>query len=201
MTKFTKISAAALSALFLTACDKPADKAAEPAKQETKQTMEAPKPEATPAPAATVTEAPKAEEAKADMSADAQGVEDFKKLLEWNQSQEVMLAQAQAELQQSVASQDKAKVEEAFKAFQGKVDEVLKSLDSLEIKNQEVNAFKAKTKESLMLSSDLITDSVKVMTAPTPEAQAAIQEKAQKLMLLGAELQKSQIELQNKFAK
>lgn len=201
MTKFTKISAAALFALFLTACEKPADKAAAPAKQETKQTMEAPKPEATPAPAATVTEAPKAEEAKADMSADAQGVEDFKKLLEWKQSQEVMLAQAQAELQQSVASQDKAKVEEAFKAFKGKVDEVLKSLDSLEIKNQEVNAFKAKTKESLMLSSDLITDSVKVMAAPTPEAQAAIQEKAQKLMLLGAELQKSQIELQNKFAK
>ncbi|QIM63420.1 hypothetical protein A1D29_09065 [Pasteurellaceae bacterium Orientalotternb1] len=200
MTKLTKISAAALFALFLTACDKPADKAAEPAKQETKQTMEAAKPEVAPAPAA-ATEAPKAEEMKAEMPADAQGVEDFKKLLEWNQSQETMLAQAQAELQQSVASQDKAKVEEAFNAFKGKVDEVLKSLDSLEIKNQEVNAFKAKTKESLMLSSDLITDSVKVMTAPTPEAQAAIQEKAQKLMLLGAELQKAQIELQTKFSK
>ena len=38
MTKLTKISATALFALFLTACDKPADKAAE-----------APKAEATPA--------------------------------------------------------------------------------------------------------------------------------------------------------
>lgn len=187
MTKLTKISAAALFALFLTACDKPADNKTEAAKAEPKQTMEAPKAESTPA--ATMDTA----------KADAQGVEDFKKLLEWNQAQEASLAQAQAELQQGVATQDKAKVEAAFSAFKGKVEDVLKSLDALDIKNADVNAFKAKTKESLMLSSDLISESVKAMAAPTPELQAALQEKAQKLMQLGVDLQKAQAELQTKF--
>lgn len=201
MTKFTKISAAALFAIFLTACDKPATKTeTAPAKAETTQTAEAPKTEAT-APAA---EAPKAEPAKAEAPAapvaDAQGVEDFKKLVEWNKTQESSLAQAQADLQQGVASGDKAKAEAALAAFKGKVDEVLKSLDALEIKNEVVNAFKAKTKESLTLSGDLIAESVKAMANPTPELQAAIQEKAQKLMQLGAELQKEQVELQTKFA-
>ncbi len=179
MNKFTKISAAALLTVFLAACDKPA-----PAKP-----AEAPKAE---------TSAPAAEAPKVD-AAQAQGVEDFKKLVEWNQAQEKALASSQAELQQTLATQDKAKIEEALKTFTTKVADVLKSLDALDVKNADAVAFKAKTKETLELSNDLIAESVKVMANPTPEAQKLIQDKSQKLMATGAELQKLQAELQQKF--
>lgn len=187
MNKFTKISAAALLTVFLAACDKPA-----PAKP-----AEAPKTEAT-APAA---EAPKAETPVAPSvdATQAQGVVDFKKLVEWNQAQEKALAGFQAELQQTLATQDKAKIEEALKTFTTKVADVLKSLDALDVKNVDVVAFKAKTKETLELSNDLIAESVKVMANPTAEAQKLIQEKSQKLMATGTELQKLQAELQQKF--
>lgn len=194
MNKFTKISAAALLTVFLAACDKPA-----PAKP-----AEAPKAEAAapaaqaPAASKAETPAPAAEAPKAD-AAQAQGVEDFKKLVEWNQAQEKALASSQAELQQTLATQDKAKIEEGLKAFTIKVADVLKSLDALEIKNADVLAFKAKTKETLELSNDLIAESVKVMANPTPEAQKLIQEKSQKLMESGSALQKLQAELQQKF--
>ncbi|VTU07990.1 lipoprotein HlpB [Actinobacillus indolicus] len=192
MNKFTKISAAALLTVFLAACDKPAPaKPAEAPKAEAAAQAPAAAPKAeTPAPAA---EAPKAD------AAQAQGVEDFKKLVEWNQAQEKALASSQAELQQTLATQDKAKIEEALKTFTTKVTDVLKSLDTLEIKNADVLAFKAKTKETLELSNDLIAESVKVMANPTPDAQKLIQEKSQKLMESGSALQKLQVELQQKF--
>ncbi len=188
MNKFTKISAAALFAIFLTACDKPANKPAE-----------APKAESAPA----AQQAPAAEAAKteaAPVEADQQGAEDFKKIVDWNLSQEKALAGFQAELQQKLASQDKAQIEEALKTFTTKVDEVLKSLDALEIKNADVNAFKAKTKETLTLSNELIAESVKAMANPTAtDVQKVIQDKTQQLMQSGADLQKLQAELQQKF--
>ncbi|WP_373820352.1 lipoprotein HlpB [Glaesserella sp.] len=189
MNKMTKISAAALFAIFLTACDKPADKpATEAPKAETPAAQQ-------PAPAA---EAPKTE--AAPVAADQQGIEDFKKIVEWNQAQEQTLAGFQAELQQKLASQDKAQIEEALKTFTSKVDEVLKSLDSLDIKNADVNVFKAKTKETLTLSNELIAESVKAMANPTAtDVQKVIQDKTQQLMQSGAELQKLQAELQQKF--
>ena len=58
MNKFTKISATALLALFLTACDKPADKAAE-AKPEAAQTQ-----------------------AVSEVKVDEKG--DYQKLVDWN---------------------------------------------------------------------------------------------------------------------
>ena len=76
MNKFTKISATALFALFLTACDKPASKPADAPKAEEPK-VEAPKAE-TPAPA----QATPAETAKAPEAAPAsneQGIADFKK--------------------------------------------------------------------------------------------------------------------------
>lgn len=188
MNKFTKISATALFAIFLTACDKPANKPAE-----------APKAESAPA----AQQAPAAEAAKteaAPVAADQQGAEDFKKIVDWNLSQEKALAGFQAELQQKLASQDKAQIEEALKTFTTKVDEVLKSLDALEIKNADVNAFKAKTKETLTLSNELIAESVKAMANPTAtDVQKVIQDKTQQLMQSGADLQKLQAELQQKF--
>lgn len=175
MNKFTKISLVAIFSIFLSACDKPAN-------TEQAKTAEVAK----------TTEMAKATE--------TQGAEDFNKLLAWKASQEAVLNQSQNDIQQGIASKDSAKIEKGFKEFETKVESVLTSLDSLEIKNADVQAFKAKTKESLVLSSELIKTWVKASAEPTAEIQKVIQEKAKALIELGADLQQTQLELQKKFA-
>ena len=195
MTKLTKISATALFALFLTACDKPADKAAE-----------VPKAEATPAqtqaPVAQQEAAP-AETAKpaVQLSAEelAQGKTDLQKILDWNKAQEQAANVAQQKLQTELATNDPKKVEAALVEFTKTVDETVKTLDAVEVKSPLVAAFKAKTKEVLTLSSSIVADSVKVMAQPTPESQNALAEKTQQLIQEGNVLQQLQAELQQTF--
>ena len=196
MTKLTKISATALFALFLTACDKPADKAAE-----------VPKAEATPAaqtqaPVAQKETAP-AETAKpaVQLSAEelAQGKADLQKILDWNKAQEQAANAAQQKLQTELATNDPKKVEAALVEFTKTVDETVKTLDVVEVKSPLVAAFKAKTKEVLTLSSSIVADSVKVMAQPTPESQNALAEKTQQLIQEGNVLQQLQAELQQTF--
>lgn len=196
MTKLTKISATALFALFLTACDKPADKAAE-----------VPKAEATPA---AQTQAPVAQQETApaetakpavQLSAEelAQGKTDLQKILDWNKAQEQAANAAQQKLQTELATNDPKKVEAALVEFTKTVDETVKTLDAVEVKSPLVAAFKAKTKEVLTLSSSIVADSVKVMAQPTPESQNALAEKTQKLIQEGNVLQQLQAELQQTF--
>ena len=202
MTKFTKISATALFALFLTACDKPADKAAE-----------APKAEATPAaqtqaPAQTETTTPAQSSAQTEtakpavqLSAEelAQGKADLQKILDWNKAQEQAANAAQQKLQTELATNDPKKVEAALVEFIKTVDETVKTLDAVEVKSPLVAAFKAKTKEVLTLSISIVADSVKVMAQPTPESQNALAEKTQQLIQEGNVLQQLQAELQQTF--
>ena len=202
MTKLTKISATALFALFLTACDKPADKAAE-----------APKAEATPAaqtqaPAQTETTTPAQSSAQTEtakpavqLSAEelAQGKADLQKILDWNKAQEQAANAAQQKLQTELATNDPKKVEAALVEFIKTVDETVKTLDAVEVKSPLVAAFKAKTKEVLTLSSSIVADSVKVMAQPTPESQNALAEKTQQLIQEGNVLQQLQAELQQTF--
>ena len=202
MTKFTKISATALFALFLTACDKPADKAAE-----------APKAEATPAaqtqaPAQTETTTPAQSSAQTEtakpavqLSAEelAQGKADLQKILDWNKAQEQAANAAQQKLQTELATNDPKKVEAALVEFIKTVDETVKTLDAVEVKSPLVAAFTAKTKEVLTLSSSIVADSVKVMAQPTPESQNALAEKTQQLIQEGNVLQQLQAELQQTF--
>lgn len=220
MTKFTKISATALFALFLTACDKPADKAAEAPKAEATpaaQTQASAQAETTipavqvqsPAQAETTTPAAQAqspaqtETAKpaVQLSAEelAQGKADLQKILDWNKAQEQAANAAQQKLQTELATNDPQKVETALVEFIKTVDETVKTLDAVEVKSPLVAAFKAKTKEVLTLSSSIVADSVKVMSQPTPESQNALAEKTQKLIQEGNVLQQLQAELQQTF--
>lgn len=187
MNKFTKISATALFALFLTACDKPADKAAA-----------APKAEAAPA-AQQQAAAPEAPAAQQAVAVDQAALADFKKIIDWNKAQEAELAALQDKLQEAVKSGDKAKVEEEMKAYSAKVDDVLKSLDGVEVKDAEVVNFKGKTKDILALSKDLMIESIKVMANPDAKAQESIQEKAKVLLNAGHELQQLQQQLHQKL--
>ena len=188
MNKFTKISATALFALFLTACDKPADKPA-PAKPETTQ----PAPEA------------KQEAAKPAEATPAQEQADYNKLLEWNasQAQAQMAAQQklQSDLTAAVQAKDEKKIEEAIKTFNKAVEDTIASLDKLEVASPSVKSIKDQNKEVLALSSELLVDQLNLATkAPTEEQTKAYQAKVEKLQAAVAKLQKDGADLAQKFA-
>ena len=188
MNKFTKISATALFALFLTACDKPADKPA-PAKPETTQ----PAPEA------------KQEAAKPAEATPAQEQADYNKLLEWNtqQTQAQMTAQQklQSDLTAAVQAKDEKKIEEAIKTFNKTIEDTIASLDKLEVASPSVKSIKDQNKEVLALSSELLVDQLNLATkAPTEEQTKAYQAKVEKLQAAVAKLQKDGADLAQKFA-
>lgn len=188
MNKFTKISATALFALFLTACDKPADKPA-PAKPETTQ----PAPEA------------KQEAVKPAEATPAQEQADYNKLLEWNasQAQAQMAAQQklQSDLTAAVQAKDEKKIEEAIKTFNKTVEDTIASLDKLEVASPSVKSIKDQNKEVLALSSELLVDQLNLATkAPTEEQTKAYQAKVEKLQAAVAKLQKDGADLAQKFA-
>ena len=180
MNKFTKISATALLALFLTACDKPADKAPE-AKTEAAQTQ-----------------------AVSEVKVDEKG--DYQKLVDWNKAQEQTQLQSQQKFQQdlvaAVQAQDEKKVKEAIETFNQSVKDTITSLDALDVKAESIKSIKEQTKNVLSLASGLLVDQANMsFTNPTqtPEQQKAYAEKAEVLRKAMAELQKQSVELEQKF--
>ena len=180
MNKFTKITATALLALFLTACDKPADKAPE-AKLETAQTQ-----------------------AVSEVKVDEKG--DYQKLVDWNKAQEQTQLQSQQKFQQdlvaAVQAQDEKKVKEAIETFNQSVKDTITSLDALDVKAESIKSIKEQTKNVLSFASGLLVDQANMsFTNPTqtPEQQKAYAEKAEVLRKAMAELQKQSIELEQKF--
>ena len=198
MTKFTKISATALLALFLTACDKPANKPAETAAPE--KTPAAATQEKAAAPA---TEAAKpATEAAKPAAADemAQGKADLEKVLAWDSQNQGQMVKLQQELQAKAASGDPKQIEEAVKGFTAYIDDTIKSLDSLDIKNAQVVDFRTLAKDVLGLSRDVMVDSLKIASNPQDaELQKGLQTKVQDLMQKSQNLLNSQNELKTKF--
>jgi len=172
MNKFTKISATALFALFLTACDKPADKPANNAKPETAQQTEAAKP----------AEATKPAETAPALSAEEQEKADYEKLVAWNQQQGAAQAQSQQKLQQelqaAIVAQDENKAKAAIEEFNKTVQASIASLDALEIKSDLIKSAQTKTKNVLALASELLVAQANVKD----EAEQKVYvEKAQQL--------------------
>ncbi|QLD32539.1 lipoprotein HlpB [Mannheimia varigena] len=188
MNKFTKISATALVALFLAACEKPAQKTAETAPAATTETQAA----TTAAKPAEMTEvAAPTEAAKAD----------YQKLVAWNAEQEASMAAAQAELQQKLATQDAKQMQDGLSAFSKKVEDTVKSLDAVEVSDTQLKEFKEKTKSVLTLSNEVISEQVKALSNPSDEAaKQALQQKTQTLINAGNELQQLNVALQKRFA-
>ncbi|VEI31978.1 lipoprotein HlpB [Haemophilus parainfluenzae] len=194
MNKFTKISATALFALFLTACDKPADKPT-PVKTEINQPASEVKQE----------EAKTAETATSVEAANAQEQADYNKLLEWNasQAQTQMTAQQklQSDLNTAVNAKDDKKIEEAIKTFNKTVEDTIVSLDKLDITAPSVKSIKDQNKDVLVLSSELLVDQLNLSTkTPTEEQTKLYQAKVEKLQAAVAKLQKDGADLAQKFA-
>lgn len=193
MTKFTKISATALFALFLTACDKPANKPAETAAPEKTPAAATQEKAAAAAPA---TEA--AKPAAADEM--AQGKADLEKVLAWDSQNQAQMVKLQQELQAKASSGDPKQIEEAVKGFTAYIDDTIKSLDSLDIKNTQVVDFRNLAKDVLGLSRDVMVDSLKIASNPQDaDLQKGLQTKVQDLMQKSQNLLSSQNELKTKF--
>lgn len=178
MNKFTKISATALFALFLTACDKPADKPANNTKPETAQQTEAAKP----AEATQQAKAAKPAETAPALSAEEQEKADYEKLVAWNQQQGAAQAQSQQKLQQelqaAIVAQDENKAKAAIEEFNKTVQASIASLDALEIKSDLIKSAQTKTKNVLALASELLVAQANVKD----EAEQKVYvEKAQQL--------------------
>ncbi|MBF0752340.1 MULTISPECIES: lipoprotein HlpB [unclassified Pasteurella] len=170
MNKLAKITATALFALFLTACDK-ADK-----------TADTPKPAETTAPA---------------MSVEAQEKADYEKLIAWNQEQGAVQAQNQQKLQQELnaaaETKDENKAKAAIEAFNKNVQASIASLDALDVKSDLIGNAKNQTKEVLTLASQLLVAQANVKTEADQKAYAEkaveLQNKMQSLAELGAQIE------------
>ena len=202
MNKMTKFSAAALLALFLTACDKPADKApaadAAPAKTEQQAAPEQ-APAADKAPASEPAAAPATANASADETADYQA------FMKWNEEQAPTQLAAQQKFQQAlteaVATKDEKKVRAAIDEFNKSVEDAINSLDKLEVKTELLKTIKAQNQDVLKLASGLLVDQADFALKQPTEAQTkAYAEKAQQLQAKMMELQKSGAALAAKFA-
>ena len=124
---------------------------------------------------------------------------EFKKLNDWSVNNQQAVMTLQTEIQQSLASQDPAKIEEAVKKFNDKFAEFQKELDAIEVKDPEIKAFKDKVKNGLVSSNKLITDVITLMKSPTAELQKQVEEGPKKLIQDASEVTKLQAELQKKY--
>lgn len=124
---------------------------------------------------------------------------DFKKLVEFGEKQQQSQVAFQTELRQKLATQDPQQIEAALTEFNQKVMQIAKELDAVEVKSEEIKAFKAKMKQGLTLSNELLSESVKMMKNPSEELQKSLQVKTQNALDFGKELQKLQVELQAKY--
>lgn len=182
MNKLTNISTAALLAIFLTACDKPAEKATAttPAAQETQQ--------------ATATQV----EAKVEDT----GAADYKTFREWQEKQERAIDDALKVAMDKLG--DKAKdqkvVEQTInQTLAAQIGAIKKNAETLQLKDPQVNALKVKSLEVLELGSKMMMESEKMAKKPTEEAHKAFGELQAQLQKLAKEGQAIEAELVEKY--
>lgn len=124
---------------------------------------------------------------------------DYQKLINWKVGQEDYFNQFQNELQQFINAKDQAKIEQAMAGFQQKSNQFLAQLNSIEVKTPEVNTLKAKAADNFVILNELLIVAVNAVLNRTQEALAAIQQKQQELATSTAEIEKLQLQLENKL--
>lgn len=175
MTKLTKIGAIALLSIFLTACDKAADK-----------------------PTQNVTTEQKTEAVKVDT-----GAQDYKAFREWQQTQERLINDAIRNEMEKLG--DKAKdpkvVQEVMsKVLLAQLEIIKQNAISLNINDEQVKALKEKSLEALSLGSQMMIEIEKMAKNPTPEAHKAFGELQAKLDQIANEGKAIESELMKKYA-
>ncbi|WP_455647976.1 hypothetical protein [Lonepinella koalarum] len=174
MNKVTKISAISLFALFLTACDKPAEKAPAPAQN-------------------TQTAQPQnAQPNQVTLNVNEQNIDDVKKFLNWDAQQIEILNAPQDELRIATENKDTAKIQAALQQLTEKANQVLADADKLDIKDPTVNLLKDKAKENLVLSINFVNESFGYMVQgkqPSEEDKQKLNATYQRVAASSQELQ------------
>ncbi|WP_386694811.1 lipoprotein HlpB [Lonepinella sp. MS14435] len=166
MNKFTKITAVSLFALFLTACDKPAENA-----QQTTQNPQS---------------------HQVTLNVNEQNIDDVRKFLDWDAKQIAILKDPQEVLKKASESKDPTKIKNALKQLTDKANEVLADADNLGLKDTNVNLLKDKAKENLALSVIFVNESFGYLVQgkqPTEEEKQQLNATYQKLAASAQELQ------------
>lgn len=174
MTKLTKISAVALLSVFLTACDKAADKPTQNVKTEQK-----------------------AEAVKVDT-----GAQDYKAFREWQRAQERSINDAiknEMEKLGDKAKDPKVAQEAMNKALLAQIEVIKQNATSLNITDEQVKALKEKSLEALSLGAQMMVEAEKVAQNPTPEAHKAFGELQAKLDKIAHEGKVIEAELMKKY--
>ncbi len=174
MTKLTKIGAVALLSIFLTACDKAADKPAQNVKTEQK-----------------------AEAVKVDT-----GAQDYKAFREWQHAQERSINDAiknEMEKLGDKAKDPKVAQEAMSKALLAQIEVIKQSATSLNITDDQVKALKEKSLEALSLGAQMMVEAEKVAQNPTPEAHKSFGDLQAKLDKIAHEGKAIEAELVKKY--
>ena len=193
MKKFTALSTAALLAIFLTACDKPASKTTETATP-AKETAAASTPAteaATSAPAKEAAPAPKAD----------RGEQDYKTFRQWKAEQERAINSASEEAMKKLGEQADPKVmqETLNKVLMEQILAVKASAEKLDIQDEKVKALKDKTLEVLALGLKMMEATETVAKNPTEESHKALGELQTQLNKLADEGLALEAELTQKY--
>ena len=185
MKKFTALSTAALLAIFLTACDKPASKTTEPA---------------TPAKESATTSTPAAKQAAPAPKADT-GEQDYKTFRQWKAEQELAINTASEEAMKKLGEQADPKVmqETLNKVLMEQIQAVKASAEKLDIQDEKVKALKDKTLEVLALGLKMMEATETVAKNPTEESHKTLGELQTQLNKLADEGLALEAELTQKY--
>ena len=185
MKKFTALSTAALLAIFLTACDKPASKTTETA---------------TPAKETATTSTPAAKEAAPAPKADT-GEQDYKTFRQWKAEQELAINTASEEAMKKLGEQADPKVmqETLNKVLMEQIQAVKASAEKLDIQDEKVKALTDKTLEVLALGLKMMEATETVAKNPTEESHKTLGELQTQLNKLADEGLALEAELTQKY--
>ena len=193
MKKFTALTTAALLAIFLTACYKPASQTTEtvaPAKETAAASTQA-KEATTSAPAKEAAPAPKADT----------GEQDYKTFRQWKAEQERAINAASEEAMKKLGEQADPKVmqETLNKVLMEQIEAVKASAEKLDIQDEKVKALKEKTLEVLALGLKMMEATETVAKNPTEESHKALGELQTQLNKLADEGLALEAELTQKY--
>lgn len=174
MKKLTTLSTAAMLAIFLTACDKPANN---PAPAEKPTTAQAPAP-------------------KADT-----GAQDYKAFRQWQAEQEKALNIAMDEAMKKLGSNPDPKLTEETinKVWLDQINTIKESAAQLNLQDEKVNALKQKSLEAIEIGLKMTEEGKKVAENPNEEAHKAFSELQAQLVKIAEEGQKLEAELVEKY--
>lgn len=172
MKKLTQLTTIALFGIFLTACDKPAEKNAQPqSANSVEKTVD-------------------------------HGAEDYKTFREWQHSQEQKIHEAMAKTIEQLGekAKDEQVLQEAVnKTLLEQVENIKKSAEQLTITDSQVKLLKDKSLEALALGAEMIAEADKIAKNPTEEAHKAFSELQAKVEKIAQEGKALEAELLKKY--